>query len=82
MGIHVCCLARMSSAEAETPGRFSCSCPASTASAAIAMCISVRFGRRLHHDGLWLSCKKKTRAQTISPINRLQTGYEELTVNR
>ena len=22
------------------------------------------------------------RAQTISPINRLQTGYEELTVNR
>ena len=22
------------------------------------------------------------RAQTVSPINRLQTGYEELTVNR
>ena len=53
------CLARMSSAEAKTPGRFSCSCPASTASAAIAMCISVRFCRRLHDDGLWLSCKKK-----------------------
>ena len=23
-----------------------------------------------------------SRAQTVSPINRLQTGYEELTVNR
>ena len=52
------CLTRISSAKAETPGQFSCSCPASTASAAIAMCISVRFCRRLHHDDLWLSCKK------------------------
>ena len=53
------CLARMSSAETETLGRLSCSCPASTAPAAIPMCIPVRFCRCLHHDGLWLLCKKK-----------------------
>ena len=53
------CLAHMSSAETETYGRLSCSCPASTASAAIPMCFSVRFCRCLHHDGLWLLCKKK-----------------------
>ena len=51
-------MARMSSAETETRSRFSCSSPASTASAAIALCIPVRFWRCLHHDGLWLSGKK------------------------
>ena len=63
------CMARMSSAAADTPGRFSCSCPASTASAAIAMCISVRFCRRLHHDDLWLSCKKNINLAKSSSKN-------------